>query len=81
MRGRAFEADQPVLHALDQGMLKVEPASYRPVDWHISAEPATLFLPLWSRTSQWHGLLTDRLRGWGRRPLLGMRLPRMFRNP
>jgi hypothetical protein len=66
---------------LDDGAASVEPPSDRPVDCHISAEPATLFLLLWSRTSQWPGALTGRLTVWGRRPWLGIRLPRMLRNP
>jgi hypothetical protein len=66
---------------LNEGMLRVEPTAGGSVDWHVSADPATLFLLFWSRTSQWPALLSGRLRGWGRRPLLGMRLPRMLRNP
>jgi hypothetical protein len=65
----------------DDGALIVEPLARRPVDWHISAEPATLFLLLWSRTSPWPGMFSGRLRVWGRRPSLGLRLTRMMRNP
>ncbi|TMC49342.1 MAG: SCP2 sterol-binding domain-containing protein [Chloroflexi bacterium] len=65
----------------DDGALTVEAPGERPADWHISAEPATLLLLLWSRTSPWPGMLSGRLRVWGRRPLLGMRLTRMMRNP
>jgi hypothetical protein len=48
---------------------------------HISADPTTLFLLFWSRTSQWPGALTGRLRVWGKRPWLGIQLPRMLHNP
>lgn len=65
----------------DDGAVTIESPSSRPVDCHISAEPATLFLLLWSRTTQWPAALTGRLRVWGRRPWLGLRLPRMLRNP
>jgi hypothetical protein len=65
----------------DDGALAIEPPSQRRVDWHISAEPATMFLQLWSRTSPWPAVLTGRIRSWGMRPGLGFRLPRMMRNP
>jgi uncharacterized protein (TIGR03083 family) len=65
----------------DDGAVTIEPPSGRPVDCHISAEPTTLFLLLWSRTTQWPAALTGRLRVWGRRPWLGIKLPRMLRNP
>ena len=70
-----------VFFILDDGAATIEAPSRRPVDCHISAEPTTLFLLLWSRTSQWPGALTGRLSVWGRRPWLGIRLPRMLRNP
>src|SRR5438105_2537973 len=63
------------------GAMSVEPPSRRAVDWHVSAEAATMFLLLWSRTSPWPGLLTGRVAVWGVRPWLGVRLPRMMRNP
>jgi len=72
--GRAFLV-------LDDGALTIEAPSARPVDCHLSAEPATLFLLIWSRTGQWPGVLSGRLAVWGRRPWLGARLPRMLRNP
>lgn len=65
----------------DDGALTIEPPSGRPVDCHISAEPTTLFLLFWSRTDPWPGALTGRLRVWGKRPWLGMRLPKMLHNP
>jgi len=70
-----------VFFVIDDGAATVEAPSPRPVDCHISAEPTTLFLLLWSRTSQWPGALTGRLSVWGRRPWLGVRLPRMLRSP
>ena len=65
----------------DDGAVRVEAPSQRPVDWHVSAAPETLLLLLWSRTSPWPGLLSGRLAVWGKRPLLGVRLSRMMRNP
>lgn len=66
---------------LEDGALTVETPSDRRVDCHISAEPVTLFLLIWARTSEWPGVLTGRLSLWGPRPWLGVRLPRMLRNP
>jgi hypothetical protein len=66
---------------LDDGAVSIESPSRRQVDCHISAEATTLFLLIWSRTSQWPGALTGRLAIWGRRPWLGLRLPSMLRNP
>jgi hypothetical protein len=70
-----------VFLALDDGEVSLEQPSSRPVDCHISAEAATFFLLLWSRTGQWPAALTGRLALWGRRPWLGIRLPQMLRNP
>jgi len=70
-----------VVLVLDDGALTVEPPSRRSVDCHVSAEPVALFLRIWSRTAPWPALLTGRLAMWGRRPSIGMRLPRMLRNP
>ena len=66
---------------LDGGAATIETPSQRPVDCHVSAEPTTLFLLIWGRTSQWPGAFTGRLSVWGKRPWLGVRLPRMLRNP
>ncbi|HEX6492150.1 MAG TPA: hypothetical protein VF112_01495 [Candidatus Dormibacteraeota bacterium] len=66
---------------LDDGAATIEPPSARPVDCHLSAEPLTLFLLVWSRTGQWPGVLTGRLALWGRRPWVGARLPQILRNP
>jgi len=66
---------------LDDGAMRIEPPSSRRVDCHLSAEPAALFLLIWSRTSEWPGVLSGRLALWGRRPWLGVRLPQMLRNP
>lgn len=65
----------------DDGALSIEPPSSRSVDWRISADPTALFLTLWSRRSPWPAMLTGGLRVWGRRPLVGLRLPKMLRNP
>jgi hypothetical protein len=70
-----------IVLVLDGGTAAIEPPSERPVDCHLSAEPTTLFLLVWGRTSQWPGALTGRLSVWGKRPWLGIRLPRMLRNP
>jgi len=70
-----------VFLVLEDGALTVEPPSQRPVDCHISAEPATLFLLIWARSDQWSGALSGKLWMWGRRPWLGARLPGMLRNP
>jgi hypothetical protein len=65
----------------DDGAIAVEPPSSRSVDWRVSADPTALFLTLWSRRSPWPAMLTGGLRVWGRRPLVGLRLPKMLRNP
>ena len=67
--------------ALDDGALTVEDDPRGAVDCHLSAEPAALFLVVWGRTGQWQPLLRGKLVGWGRRPLLGMRLPSLLRSP
>jgi len=65
----------------DDGALSIEAPSSRSVDWRISADPTALFLTLWSRRSPWPAMLTGGLRVWGRHPLVGLRLPKMLRNP
>jgi hypothetical protein len=66
---------------IEGGRLSIEEPSTRAVDWRISADPAALFLTLWSRRSPWRLMLNGGLRVWGRHPGIGLRLPRMLRNP
>jgi hypothetical protein len=79
--GARIEAAASVYLVFDDGAVTIEPPSSRQVDCHISADPTTLFLLFWSRTRQWPAALSGRLRVWGRRPWLGIQLPRMLPSP
>jgi hypothetical protein len=70
-----------VFLTLDDGDMRITDSPKRPVDCHLSADPAALFLVMWGRKSQWPSVLTGRLTAWGRRPWLGPRLRSLLRNP
>lgn len=70
-----------VLLGFDDGALTVDPEPAPPIDYHISADAAVLFLVLWNRVSQWPAFLRGQMLGWGRKPMLGFRLRALVRNP
>jgi hypothetical protein len=66
----------------DDGSLTVEePPSTRPVDCHISADPAAFFMVFWERQSQWNAIAKGQLLAWGRKPWLGLKFRSLMRNP
>ncbi len=67
--------------AVDRGRVAVEAWGSRPVDCHISADPATFVLVGYGRISQWGPIARGRLRAWGRRPWLAVRFTGLFFNP
>ncbi|MDQ4097725.1 MAG: SCP2 sterol-binding domain-containing protein [Actinomycetota bacterium] len=69
------------LFVFDDGELLIEPPGARPVDCHISADPAAMLLVAWARRSQWSAIAQGQLVAWGRKPWLGPRLRILVRNP
>jgi uncharacterized protein (TIGR03083 family) len=65
----------------DDGNLSVEPPSSRPVDCHVSADPAAFLLVAWGRANQWRVIARGQLFAWGRRPWMGPRLRSLMSNP
>lgn len=65
----------------DDGSVTVEEPSDRPIDCHISAEPAGLLMVIWARRSQWSAIARGQLVVWGRKPWIGPRFRRLLRNP
>jgi hypothetical protein len=66
----------------DDGALSVtDPEPGRRVDCRVWAEPSALLLVVWGRTSQWPSVARGRLRAWGRKPWLAMRLPSLLHTP
>jgi hypothetical protein len=69
------------IFASDRGRLTIQPPDGQRVDCRISADPAAHLLVTYGRS----GLLGPALRGKitasGRKPWLGLRLPRLFRQP
>ena len=65
----------------DDGALRVDEANSRPVDCHISADPAAFVTVFWARQSQWNAIAKGQLMAWGRKPWLGPRFRPLLRNP
>ena len=63
----------------EDGRLTVESSPVTPVDCHISAEPATILLMSYNRIGPTLPALTGKVRVWGRRPWLAMRLGGVFK--
>jgi hypothetical protein len=64
----------------DDGSLRVEEATSRPVDCHISADPAAFVMVFWARQSQWSAIAQGKLMAWGRKPWLGPRFRPLLRS-
>ncbi|HVD14059.1 MAG TPA: maleylpyruvate isomerase family mycothiol-dependent enzyme [Actinomycetota bacterium] len=67
--------------AFQDGCLQVNPGGERPVDTHISADPAALLLVLYRRQSQWKHIAAGRLLAWGRKPWLALTFVGRFHQP
>ncbi|MGH2729105.1 MAG: maleylpyruvate isomerase N-terminal domain-containing protein [Actinomycetota bacterium] len=63
------------------GVLNLEDPSDRPVDCHISADPAAFMLVGFGRMRVSKPALMGRMVAWGRRPLLAFKLPSLLRTP
>jgi uncharacterized protein (TIGR03083 family) len=61
--------------------VSVQPFSSQPVDCHLSADPVAFLLLTYGRRDQWGEILRGKVFVWGRRPLLGLKLRKMFFNP
>jgi uncharacterized protein (TIGR03083 family) len=61
------------------GAATVEKGRPELADLHISADPLAFLLVGYGRASRWRSLLTGRMLGWGRRPLLAMHVSKLFR--
>ncbi|MEN8040932.1 MAG: maleylpyruvate isomerase N-terminal domain-containing protein [Actinomycetota bacterium] len=63
----------------EDGKLTIEYTQVEPVDCHISADPVTYLLMSYNRIGSTMPSLTGKVRVWGRRPWLAMRLGGVFR--
>ena len=70
-----------VLLVFDDGDLTLASPSSRPVDCHVSADPAELLLVLWRRKRQWGPIALAKITAWGRRPWLAFRLVGLLKTP
>jgi uncharacterized protein (TIGR03083 family) len=64
---------------LEDGALRVEPASSAPVDCRVSADPVALLRLVFHRTGTLKPILRGELVAWGRRPWRAMTLPRVLK--
>lgn len=76
LRGQATH-----VFCFQDGRLQVNPGHARPVDVHISADPAALLLVLYRRQSQWRHIARGRLLAWGRKPWLALTFVGRFHKP
>jgi uncharacterized protein (TIGR03083 family) len=78
IRPRGFASQ---LWEFRDGQLHVDPPSPRPIDVHLSADPAALVLVMYGRESQWRHIPAGRLVAWGRKPWLALTLSSRFLRP
>jgi hypothetical protein len=74
----------PAAHAtfaFHHGRLTIGPPDGQPVDCRISADPAAQLLVTYGRSGPLRPALRGRITAGGRKPWLGLRLPRLFRKP
>jgi uncharacterized protein (TIGR03083 family) len=63
------------------GRLSIEEPGGRPVDCHISADPTAFLLVGYGRIGPIAPALTGKMLAWGRKPWLGLKLPRLLKQP
>lgn len=64
---------------VDDGELTIQHCLGTPVDCHISADPVTMLLMAYNRVGPIMPSLTGKVRVWGRRPWMALRLGGLFR--
>jgi uncharacterized protein (TIGR03083 family) len=69
------------LLVFDDGRLSVEEPDGRRVDCRISADPTAFLLVGYGRIGPVAPALTGKMLAWGRRPWLGLKLPRLLKQP
>ncbi|MGH9189203.1 MAG: hypothetical protein ACRD0Q_04085 [Acidimicrobiales bacterium] len=65
----------------NDGDLTLSDSPVRPVDCHLSVDPAAFLLVAWGRQSQWPAIARGQLVAWGRRPWQGVKLRSLVTNP
>jgi hypothetical protein len=74
-------ADARAAFVFDHGKLEVRPSGAQRADCRISADPAAFLLITYGRTGTLAPALRGRVVATGRKPWLGLSLPRRFRRP
>jgi hypothetical protein len=72
---------RPPPPSADRGRLAVQPPDGQRVDCRISADPAAHLLVTYGRSGPLGPALRGKITTGGRKPWLGLRLPRLFRQP
>lgn len=72
---------EPVLLVAESGSVAVEDAGSRPVDVHVAADPAVMWLLMFNRVKPLGPALRGQVRVWGRRPWRLRRLMRLLQTP
>jgi hypothetical protein len=66
---------------IEDGKMSIEEPSTRPVDVHISADPAAFMLVGYGRISQWGPVAKGQLMTWGRKPWLALKFATLLKSP
>ena len=72
---------QPVVLVAENGGVVVEEPGHRPIDVHISADPAVMWLLMFNRIGTLGPALRGQVRVWGRRPWRLRHLMRLLKSP
>jgi uncharacterized protein (TIGR03083 family) len=75
------DPDARATFGFDGGTLRVSPSEPERVDCRISADPAAFLLVTYGRTGLLKPVLSGRILASGRKPWLGLSMPRRFRRP
>lgn len=67
---------------IGDGALRItDPDPARRVDCRVAADPSALLLVIWGRAGQWPAVARFKLRAWGRKPWLAMKLTSLIYTP
>jgi uncharacterized protein (TIGR03083 family) len=72
-----IQGTQPIVYTVEDGTIRVE-RDGAPVDCHLGVDPVAFLLVTLGVMPQWQAALTFKMRAWGRRPWLAMRVTKIF---
>jgi hypothetical protein len=72
-----IQGTDPLIYMVDDGVLRME-RGLGPIDCHVGVDPIALLMVNIGVLPQWRAAATLKIRSWGRRPWLALRINNLF---